>query len=119
MSRADARLIEQLAGGTTITKSASLAGVSRRTVTRRLADPDFRRRVNEARRQIVDHAVGRMATSMKSAAVVLRKLLKSDADSIRLGASRAIMELGQRLRDSVEFEERLTTLESLLRERKP
>ena len=114
LSRADTKLIEHLGAGNTVSKSATLAGVSRRTVTRRLADPDFRRRVNETRRQLVDHAVGRLAVSMKDAATVLRRLLKAEGDSIKLGAARTILDLGVSLRDSIELEERLTALEQTL-----
>jgi len=115
MRRNDAKLIERLAAGETVTCAAKLTGVSRRTVSRRLADPEFRRMIGEARRRIVDTAAGRLAISMTAAAATLRKLLKTaDSDAVRLQAAKAIVELAVRLRDATELEERITILETAL-----
>jgi hypothetical protein len=42
---------------------------------------------------------------------VLRKLLATDRESVRLGAARSQLELGVKLRKSVEWEHRLADLE--------
>jgi hypothetical protein len=48
---------------------------------------------------------------MTAAAATLRKLLKAEAETVRLGAARALLELGTKLRESAELEERLRALE--------
>jgi hypothetical protein len=42
---------------------------------------------------------------------VLRKLLKSKKESIRLGSCRAMLEFGVRLRETIELQRRLESLE--------
>jgi hypothetical protein len=53
-----------------------------------------------------------MADGMAAAAKTLRKLLKADADTVKLGAARSILELGNKLREAVELEQRLAALEA-------
>jgi hypothetical protein len=87
-------------------------GLSERTATRRWGDPAFRRRVAELRGEMVARSLGRMADGMAEAADVLRALLDAGTPpAVRLGAARALLELGVKLRESVELEERLRTLE--------
>jgi hypothetical protein len=120
MARIDARidaLALALASGKTITEAAAAAELSRRTATRRVAEPDFRRRVAEVRAEMVGRALGKMADSMTAAADTLRALLDAEGESVRLGAARSILELGNKLRESVELEQRLADLEQRLAER--
>src|SRR5262249_4110825 len=76
-------------------------------IRRRLADPAFRRLVDETRQRMLSDAVGRLADGMVSAADTLRDLLSAKGEAARLGAARSILELGTKLRDSVEVEARL------------
>jgi hypothetical protein len=108
---ADEALALALASGQTLRAGAAAAGVAERTATRRWADPAFRRRVGELRGELVGRALGRMADGMADAADVLRQLLAAQSESVRLGAARALLELGVRLRESVELESRLVELE--------
>jgi HEAT repeat protein len=50
---------------------------------------------------------------MVEAADTLRDLLTAESESVRLGAARAMLELGVRVRDSVELGERVAELERL------
>jgi hypothetical protein len=109
---ADESLQGALAVGKTIRQAAALAGVSERTVNRRLQDTAFRRRIEELRAGMVQEALGKMADGMSDAAATLRKLLKAKGESVRLGAARSILELGSKLRESVELESRLQALEA-------
>jgi hypothetical protein len=59
-----------------------------------------------------------MADGMADAAAVLRKLLAAESESVRLGAARSILELGNKLREAVEWEERLAALEQHIEESK-
>jgi hypothetical protein len=110
---ADESLALAVAGGQTLRDAATVAGVSERTATRRWADAAFRRRVAELRADMVVRSVGRLADGMAEAADVLRALLTPGTPpAVRLGAARSLLELGVKLRESVEIEERLAALEA-------
>lgn len=109
---ANAQLVAVLAGGATAQAAAKLTGVSPRTVFRRLADPTFRRRVTRARSELLDRALGHLTQGSIEASVTLRKLLRLKGDArIQLGAARTILELGAKLKDAADVEERLRRLE--------
>ncbi len=112
---ADEALAAALASGQTLRDAAAAVGVGERTATRRWADPVFRRRVSELRGSMVGRALGRMADGMVEAADVLRALLDAGTPpAVRLGAARSLLELGVKLRESVEFEERMVAVEQKL-----
>jgi hypothetical protein len=111
---ADEALALALAGGQTLRAAAEAAKVAERTATRRMADPAFRQRVAELRGDMVQRSLGRMAEGMSEAADVLRQLLAARSESVRLGAARSLLELGVKLRESVELEQRLRDLEEHL-----
>jgi transposase len=117
--KGNAPLLAALAAGATVREAAKRAGVGERTAYRRLADPAYRRRVTEARAEMVSRALGKLADGAAEAVETLRALLRSDSDSARLGAARCILETGNRLRESVEMEQRLTDLEKRFQERTP
>jgi hypothetical protein len=77
----------------------------------KLASGNARRQVNELRADMVDRTLGKLANSMASAADTLEALLKADAEQVRLGAARTLLEVGNKLRETVEFERRLTEVE--------
>jgi hypothetical protein len=114
-------LLVALAGGRTVREAARAAGIGERTARRRLAEPGFARRVAALQAQMIEQALGRSVKSMSAAADTLRKLLRAQSESVRLGAARALLELPVKLRDSVELEQRLAALEERLaaKERKP
>lgn len=109
---ADAALITALAGGATQQAAAEAAGVSERTVRRRLASPDFASRVAEARTELVRRAVAMLAEASGAAVETLRALLQDAPPAVRLGAARAVLELGVKLRESEELEARIAALEA-------
>jgi hypothetical protein len=109
---ADVRaLIVALASGNSVRKASELAGISERSVWRKLQDPNFRARISQLRGESVAQAVGILTESMTEAATTLRSLLSASSEVVRLGASRALLELGTKLRDVTEFESRLQALE--------
>lgn len=103
-----------MAAGQTLREAAGAVGIGERTAARRWADDSFRHRVTELRGQMVALALGKMADGMTEAAEALRKLLKAESESVRLGACRAILELTVKLREAVDQEERLQALEAQL-----
>src|ERR1700687_6204318 len=104
----DQLLLMALACGATVETDAISAGISQATVYRRLKDDAF---VRELRKTNTDMVVrsGDMLTAPSGEAVKTRVALLKDSVpfSTRLGASRAIIELGVRVRESAELEERI------------
>lgn len=109
---ADSVLIAALAGGATHADAAATAGVSPRTVRRRLDDPAFKAQVQVTRADLVESAVGILARVTTTAAETLAQLLdKNIAPTVRLGAARAVIELGAKLREQQDLEGRIAALE--------
>ncbi|HEV2124253.1 MAG TPA: hypothetical protein VGW38_15960 [Chloroflexota bacterium] len=108
---ADLTLIVAIAAGATQEQAAKQAGVSPRTVARRLADPEFQRQVDETRAATLRQATDRLSAASLAAVATLLKLLNADSESARLGAARAILELGAKLRESQDLEQRIAALE--------
>jgi hypothetical protein len=116
---ADEALMLALACGETVQAAAQTAGISERTAYRRLADPGTRRRVAELRADMVQRTLGKLADASTEAVDTLRSLLAVESVTAKLGAARSILELGAKLRESVELEERLAALEGQLGESPP
>ena len=75
--------------------------------------PAFGRRVAELRAEMTARALGRLADGMAGAAETLGYLSrKGKSETVRLGAARAILELGNKLREAVELESRIAALET-------
>ncbi|HWB10273.1 MAG TPA: hypothetical protein VG826_13665, partial [Pirellulales bacterium] len=107
----DDELILALAAGATAREAAEQAGVEERTAHRRLTDADFRRAVSEARDRLFDAARGRLASLASRAVGTLQRLMESDKPSEALGAAKAVLEMGPRLREATEVEQRISRLE--------
>ena len=79
-------------------------------------DPDFQRQLQEARTDMVQRTAGMLTAAAGEAVKTLLALQKeSIPHATRLGAARAILELGVKLRQTAELEERLLVLEERLR----
>jgi HEAT repeat protein len=110
-AKGDEGLLLALASGQTVRDAAQAVGIGERTATRRLADPEFRQRLAQLRAAMVSRAVGKLADGMVEAADVLRQLLQAESESVRLSAARTLLDVGNRLRESMELEERIRALE--------
>lgn len=113
----DDALAIALASGETIRDAAHITGIAERTATRRMSDPNFRRRLDELRGDMVSRALGKMANGMADAADKLRQLLAAKSEAVQLGACRAMLELTVKLREVVDFEQRLADLERAIQKR--
>lgn len=110
-SHGDAALVAALAAGATVQDAARSAGVSERPVYRRLDTDTLRRQLAEARSEMIARAVGVLARVSTAAANTLAGLLKAESESVRLGASRSVLELAVKMRESEELEQRIAALE--------
>ena len=110
---ADGVLITALARGATYKAAAETAGVSESTARRRMDDPAFRQQVAAVRTEMLGAAIGRLTDALAGSAATLAELATTaSSESVRLYAARATLEMTIRLRESLEFSERLDRLEA-------
>ena len=113
---ADEALLTALACGATVENAARAAGVSPRTAHRRLADGAFRRRLQAARADMVQRTAGVLTAAALEAVKTLVEMMKPPVPcAVRLGAARATLEVGIKLREVADFEQRLAALEEQVR----
>ena len=98
--------------------AAGQVGVSESTARRRLAIPAFRRLVARCRNELTTTALGRMADGMTRPADAMAGLLDEKDPAVRLRVARAVVSLGQKLRDSVEVSDRIHEIEQEIARRK-
>jgi DNA-binding MurR/RpiR family transcriptional regulator len=112
---ADERLLTLLACGMTVEAAAQQAGVGPATVYRRLRDPGFRQRLQRVRADFVQRTAGTMTAAATEAVRTLLELQKAPSPpAVRLGAARAVLEIGMKVREAADLEERLAALEERL-----
>jgi hypothetical protein len=115
--QADEALLLALACGATVENAARLVGVSPRIAHRRLADAAFRRRLQSARVDMVQRAAAMLtAAALEAVKTLLTLQQPAVSPAVRLGAARAVLELGMKLREFADLEERLAPLEQQLAE---
>jgi hypothetical protein len=110
-SGADLALIAALASGQTVQDAAARANVSERTARRRLDNPDFRRRVADARAALLDRAISRLADATAEAADTLRSLLKAESESVRHAAAKTLIDSASKGIELLDLAERVAALE--------
>jgi hypothetical protein len=109
---ADQRLLLALACGATVESAARQAGVSESTAYRRLADPAFRRQLQQLQADMVQRTAGMLTAAAGEAVKTLLQLQQASTPAaVRLGAARAVLELGMKLREIADLEVRLAALE--------
>jgi len=113
-SNADDALAAALAAGKSHRDAAAAAGVSEKTVYRRIKDSAFRARVAELRAGMTAAALGRLTDGMTAASDALNRLVAHRNPDVRHKAAVKVIELGIKLREQAELEERLARVEQLL-----
>ena len=110
-SGADEIILEGLAAGLPHAEVAVLAGVSTKTIQRRLMSPDFAAEVRRRRGLRVEEVTGRLAQLAPAAISVIGECLAEDKPTVRLRAAEVALTWLTRLRREVDFEYRLSLLE--------
>jgi hypothetical protein len=111
----DTTLLMALACGAPIESAAQRAGVSATTVYRRLKDPKFKQKLRRTRAEMVERAAGNLTAATTESVRTLLELQKPTIPpATRLGAARAVIELGTRLRESADLEQRVLDIEQRL-----
>ena len=112
---ADHKLLMAFACGATVESAARQAGVSESTAHRRLEDPAFRQQLQAMRADLVQRTAGALTAASTESVRTLLELQKPSAPpAVRLGAARSILEIGIKLREAADLEERLSALEQQL-----
>ena len=103
--KADDTLVLALACGATVDNAARQCGLTPRTVYRRLENPDFKQRLQQVRADMVQRTAGALTAASTEAVRAMLELLKpATPPATRLAASRSVLEIGQKLRESTDFE---------------
>ena len=111
---ADHLFLNALACGATIENAAASAGIGQTTAYRRLKEPEFQEQLRKTKAEMVGRTAAMLTAAAREAVRTLVTLMKDSSPApSRLGAARTILELGVRLRESAELEERIAVLESL------
>src|SRR5438067_1597841 len=102
---ADHKLLLALACGATVENAARQCGVSESTVYRRLDTADFRRQLQALRADMVQRAAAILTAAAVEAVKTLVVLQGATTPpAVRLGAARAVLELGTKLREAADLE---------------
>jgi hypothetical protein len=116
-SQSDEAILLALACGATLENAARSAKVSLSTAKRRMRDPEFQRRLREARADFVQRAAAMLtAGSLESVKTLLSLQSDQCPPTVRLGAARAVVELAARLRETAELQDRVVAMESYIAE---
>lgn len=100
----DELIVAALAVGCSYSEAAEAAGVSRRTVARRMAEPAFRRLVTEAQGEHVHIVAGKLTSLGPDAVATAESCLHDDDPRGRMAAMKQIFEWGLKYRDRADFE---------------
>jgi hypothetical protein len=108
-------LVTALACGATVEGAARKAGLSERTAYRRLADPDFQSRLRQQRAELARRVAGLLtAASLESVRTLVELQGTVSPPAARLGAARAVIGLGVKLREETDLSDRVAELERRL-----
>jgi hypothetical protein len=115
LKKADDVLLQALACGSTVDNAATRAGVTARTVYRRLKDADFQQRLRALRADMVQRTAGMLtAAGGESVKTLLALHDAATPAAVRLGAARTTIELGIKLRENTDLAERIAAIEAQL-----
>jgi hypothetical protein len=108
----DEVLVAALARGLSHEHAGQLAGVSGRTVERRLEDPEFAERVAALRRHWADQLTGELLDLASDALLALRReIQEAEKSTDRIRASAVVLTHAYRFRHGQELEARLRAYE--------
>jgi ABC-type spermidine/putrescine transport system permease subunit I len=104
-------LIAALATGQTVREAARTAGVTPRTVYRRMAAPAFKASIMQARAAVVSLTTGKMLAGMSLASDVLIAHLQHAEPRIQQQAAAKLIALALKLNAANDLEQRIEELE--------
>ena len=109
----DQALALALACGATVEAAARSVGVSDTTAYRRLKDPEFCKLLEKTKFDLVGRQTGMLTGAAGEAVKTLLALMRENAPAaVRLGAARATLEIGMKLREVHDLQTRIAALEA-------
>ena len=109
--RLEDRALAALLSEPTIAQAATKAAVSESTLLRWLAEPSFKARYRDARRQVVELAVTGLQQAIGDAVAALGRNLKCGVPASEIAAARTILDLAVKGIELVDLAERVEALE--------
>jgi hypothetical protein len=110
-SRREETAIAALLSEPTIEAAATKAGIGESTLLRWLAEPTFKARYRDARRQVVEAAVGRLQTVATKAVDTLERNLTCGIPAVEVGAAKSVLDQAIKAVELVDLAERVEQLE--------
>jgi len=111
-SSVDDRLLVELLAGCSTTEAASRVGISRSTLWRRTRDPEFAKRLDDARAEQFRVITDQLRGHATSAITTLVELCRyAESETVRLGAARAVLDHTARMHEVHTLGARITALE--------
>jgi len=107
-------LVQALAEGLTQLAAGKRAGVTDRTVRRRLEDKAFSDRVRAARRRMTDEAAGRAAALLGEAVEVVGSILRTADPGLQLRAAQTILRVADQTAEVDALSRRVEELETAM-----
>jgi len=105
--------VKLLANGALVSQAALKAGVSERTVYRRLQLPEFQARIDAFQEETLQRAAAVLTAAAQEGIHSLVALQdNSTPPNVRRAAARDILDMGLRLREAADLEKRLAALEN-------
>src|SRR5215471_18245777 len=99
-------------------EAAVVTGIGRSTAHRWAKDPLVIARLREARKEAIQQAMGELQEGALEATRALRAVLRTEGnESVKVSASRCILEMALRAAELQDIEQRLGALEELARTR--
>ena len=109
-------LLLALACGATVEAAAKQCGMSDRTVSRRLQDSEFVAQLRAHRSDMVRRSAGMLTAAAGEAVRTLLALQKEGAPpAVRLGAARAVLEIGIKVREMAELQADMREMEEKIK----
>src|SRR5438067_6253103 len=95
----------------TIAEAATRVGIAESTLRRWLADPPFKARYRDARRQVVEQAVSQLQQAASDAVSTLSRNLKCGIPAVEVGAAKAVLDQAIKGVELVDLVARIEQLE--------
>lgn len=114
-ARSDDTLVLLLATGKSQKEAALTSGFSPRHVARKVKDPAFQARVEQARNDLFTEALGQLTRLLQGATITLGRLLDPKTPpAVRLAAARSILDYAGSYRHQFEVVKDIEELKKLL-----
>jgi hypothetical protein len=111
----DHRLLLALACGASVEVAARTVGISESTIRRRLHEKRFSARLTQMRSDMAVRVADQLtAASTEGARTMVELMKQGNPPSVRLGASRAVVELSMKSRENADLQQRMAELERRL-----